>query len=143
MIMTPEDLCAAVREALDGTEKIANEAAVANLPPWRWGIVDARNDGLLDALDCPVLVLTKRDIHKDAAAHIVHNDPSSVLRRVAADRRVLDRHAPRQLPTAPEGYVVCGWCDQGPPPARHVRWPCSDASDLADRYGITKEEPPT
>jgi hypothetical protein len=37
-----------------------------------------------------------------------------------------ERHAPHQLPTAPDGYSICWTCDKGPGPDQHVPAPCPD-----------------
>jgi hypothetical protein len=58
----------------------------------------------------------------------VHRDRAHRL--AATVERVRAIHSPRQVPTAPDGYMVCDTCDQGPPPKRHVRWPCKTASAL-------------
>ncbi|MGW3321103.1 DUF6221 family protein [Streptomyces virginiae] len=78
------------------------------------------------------------------AWHIAANDPAAVLRRCAADRKILARHSvdPRRADwpseaTACNGCGVYGDCD----------WPvtdnlndCPELLDLAEGYGITAEE---
>lgn len=63
--------------------------------------------------------------------HIALNDPAAVLRRCAADRRVLERH---QHYTIPAGYDGAGMpnCNR----CNGYEWPCDEIEDLADRYGI-------
>jgi hypothetical protein len=67
----------------------------------------------------------------------------SVVADIDAKLALLDEHRFSQLPTAPEGYGICPTCDQGPPPARHVRWPCKTvkllASPLASLPGFPDE----
>lgn len=70
------------------------------------------------------------------AEHIAYNDPAAVLRRVAADRRVLARHPGA---TATDECPGCGawldgtWCT--PPGAL-----CPELVDLAERLGVTIQE---
>jgi hypothetical protein len=64
---------------------------------------------------------------------IVDNDPSSVLRRCAADRRVLERHSPSADHL---GRLLCSFCSD----AGHMEWPCEDFADLVDRYGLEVTE---
>ncbi len=61
------------------------------------------------------------------ARHIAAQDPARTLARVAADRRVLERHWNQ--------HGVCNWCGDDLP----WSWPCPDALDLAARYGIEVE----
>ncbi len=72
-------------------------------------------------------------------AHIAAQDPARTLVRVAADRRVLERHRPLSLPDgARDGDPRCtdrwgdgdGWAEA---------WPCPDVRDLTARYGIEVE----
>jgi len=143
--MNPEDLCTAVREALDETERLARRADGGQ--PWR---LDAGaeygpevvvgddedacwrrevNDQVWHCDDeqdgCPE---TARGWIAEGA-HIARHDPSSVLRRVAADRRVLDRHQP-------DDAQCCIYETDD----RVQPWPCQDFLDLADRCGITVTE---
>lgn len=63
------------------------------------------------------------------------SDRASVLRRVAADRRVLDRHQLTRVPHIVPGMPVREWCA-----TCDSFWPCVEFVDLADRYGITTED---
>ena len=65
-------------------------------------------------------------------------DPSSVLRRVAAQRRVLERHTPGEQ-ERPDDPIECKGCTH-----QHVDlpgpcwadWPCPEILDLADALGV-------
>jgi hypothetical protein len=81
---------------------------------------DDEDTGDLDSPPGPTAILDGRA----AAAHIALHDPSSVLRRCAADRRVFERHG------KPDTW--CAFCDNP--------WPCEDFRDLADRYGLEVTE---
>jgi len=67
--------------------------------------------------------------------HIARNDPDTVLRRCAADRRVLSRHTTGAISLMADGRERGRLC-----PADHRRMPCPDLLDLADSYGITEED---
>jgi len=67
-------------------------------------------------------------MYEPDAAFIAANDPSSVLRRVAAQRRTLERHAPVEATML---KMLGPWC------RRCVGdWPCSEIDDLADAVGV-------
>lgn len=72
--------------------------------------------------------------------HIVRHSPSAVLRRCAADRRVVERHTEFHaavLPAAPGAEPQTErWCTQ----CRSSRWPCPELVDRAEAYGITAHE---
>lgn len=129
-IMTPDVLCTALRAALDETERLAR--AVEPL-----GYTDVMGgERVPETFSIARLRVAGEDgypqRHADPAAkaHFAYHDPSSVLRRVAADRRVLERHGTSY------GDDVCDYCTD----ERAVKWPCPDFVDLADRYGITTTE---
>lgn len=112
--MTPADLVAAVRERLDETERDAEE----DHAPWHYtelGVFCACGAGMTDE-NCPV--------------------SAAVLRRVAAQRRVLERHQPH---IGDDGQATCEHC-----PADYedelTPWPCPEFADLADGLGIDLEE---
>jgi hypothetical protein len=128
----PEELVAAVREVIDETERVAL-AAVAG--PWSF---DGNPSCVVVAADGRSLSASawncEPPVNAANAEHIAFNNPAAVLRRVAADRRVLTRHQPYE--TWPSGRFVCRWCNTG----NGCRpFPCSDVVDLADRYGIDVE----
>jgi hypothetical protein len=91
------DLTSRITAALDEQQRLA-EAAEAVVPsPWWYS---ERRSVLLDA--------KARDIAKIGyvdGRHAAANDPSSVLRRVAAQRRTLERHA-----ELPNSWGSCSAC---------------------------------
>ena len=118
---TPEQLVSAVRAALDETERYARAAGYHRWrPDFELDIVVAVSNGKTVARDC-------RDYD---SRHIARHDPAAVLRRVAADRRVLERH---QESTDTEYGSWCRRCCVG-------EWPCADVLDLARGLGIDPEE---
>lgn len=128
--MTPDQLVAAVRAALDDTERLARRATSA---PWT-----SDDPFMRDAVHAPLVSIGEFQVYvadclgkemgpfaRYNAEHIARHDPATVLRRVAADRRVLGRHQP-----CVNCDGECHACGHNPP------WPCPDFADLADRLGI-------
>lgn len=72
--------------------------------------------------------------------HIALNDPASVLRRCAADRKLLELHTPTEWPTGTR--AVCPSCARwdndtamGDDAASPVPFPCPTVFVLAEGYG--------
>jgi hypothetical protein len=80
-------------------------------------------------------------------AFLDDNDPSSVLRRCAADRRRAERHAPSAPGIGPfesrrfkdPEARICAHCSHDGEWGA-VEWPCPDFVDLADSYGLEVTE---
>jgi hypothetical protein len=78
------------------------------------------------------------------AEHIAANDPSHVLRVIAAHRKLAELHSPMDAVAAkarvlPPGISLCNVCVadtepcyDGPPP---LSWPCDTVKVLAEAYG--------
>ncbi len=118
------DLHARIVVALDEEQARAEAATPA---PW-----SASEEEVQDLHFGPVqaTVLHGPDIYSLGLAdgrHIAAQDPARTLARVAADRRVLERHWNQ--------HAVCNWCGDEIP----MSWPCPDVLDLAARYGIEVE----
>lgn len=60
-------------------------------------------------------------------------DVEAELRRCAADRRIVERHEPRDAGVRTK-WVICDYCSHVPDA---VEWPCPDIVDLAAGYDIT------
>jgi hypothetical protein len=128
------DLTSRITAALDEQQRLA-EAATPG--PWEarsYVVAGPRRAGV-------ALALSIGDREVSDAAFIAANDPASVLRRVAAQRRVLERHQPEEYGEATEfegvtlpALVACGRCqdnfDQYPV------YPCDEIKDLADALGV-------
>ena len=69
----------------------------------------------------------------DIKHFILANDPAGVLRRCAADRRVLERHQP--INEHPYRKTKCRH-QQSHGVSWIVDWPCDEIRDLADRWGV-------
>ncbi len=77
------------------------------------------------------------------AEHVVRNDPNRVLRRVARDRKLLERHKPVEMAY---GNIRCHQCREDHTEfgeydnvSQPVRWPCDDVRDMAEDYEIEVE----
>lgn len=136
------DLAARILEAIDRTEEIAR-AVDDNSAPWdgqwksQYGLVVRTYNGwvLVHGTDAAPL-------RTGLARHIAHNDPATVLRRCAADRRILNAHLTDVLSDTLYGRLYsCHTChrftDEGTP-----RWWCETLLALADGYGITVDGAP-
>jgi hypothetical protein len=64
------------------------------------------------------------------AEHIATWSPPPALAVAAWLEQTAERHAPHQLPTAPDGYAICWTCDKGPD--NHTRAPCPDLAAALD-----------
>ena len=126
--MTPEQLVSAVRARLDETERVALAVSIGPHKPERWTAARYKDDLRGWRIDGQFSCVVDSAFGPDAE-HIALHDPAAVLRRVAADRRVLERHQP-----CVNYDGECHACGHNPP------WPCPDFADLADRLGIDPEE---
>ncbi|MFG2359338.1 DUF6221 family protein [Streptomyces sp. NPDC048521] len=118
------DILAWLNRAITAREQAAQEAARFYGPRWvrpvDTDVVRVSDDG----------IVWFQALSDEIAEHIIHNSPESVLRRCAADRKVLARHVPRH--SEPAGGDICSHDGH--------RWPCPDVSDLAEGYGWTGGE---
>ena len=76
------------------------------------------------------------------AAFIAANDPDSVLRRCAADRKLLELHAPQQDGSAFPDSLQCRTCSETPGDGYQylVPFPCPTVLAIAEGYGWTGDE---
>jgi hypothetical protein len=139
------DLLERLKEALDETERIANAAASqcgCHPPTPSWTFADDDNDGRM---------VIEGDPHPDirtkltgrwnksyhdlfAGRHIALNDPASVLRQVAAHRKLIAKHAEALAKhPAPPGRAAELTAEI------HAFW--TAITIVAEGYDITVEEP--
>ena len=93
----------------------------------RWTIIDSLDDGVITTVD------PQASDDKGVAAHVARHDPSSVLRRIAADRTTLALHrdVAGKCSECGQGYEALEW---GPD------FPCQTIRNLAEGWGWTQEE---
>lgn len=147
------DLTTRILATIDRIETIAN-AVQDNSAPWdgqwksqRGQVVRTLNDWVL------VYGTEAKPLRRGFVEHVAANDPATVLRRCAADRRIIGRHTfghkqvwddeLSDLRTI-EHCVTCtmgNGCDHCITEADndYEPWPCATLRDLADSYGITVE----
>jgi hypothetical protein len=139
------DLHAFVTARLDDMERMAMAARDENDGEGDWSITQHGPDGLsrwprllwLNVMDS----CDPESMPPAMAAHIAGHDPERVLRRVAADRRILDLHRSAQKrSTGSDGGFIedCQTCDHFP-----AQYPCATIRLLAlphaDRPGYREE----
>ena len=113
----------------------ASEYATPSRPGGtRWYIEDSMEDGVITTVD------PQASDDEGVARHIARQSPAVVLRRIAADRKTLDLHAP----------ITVEYDDNSPPTlacrtcGSHFEyptaWPCATLRLLAEGYGWTEED---
>lgn len=121
--MTDTDrMVVSLREAMDAAQRVAEAAAEDGTPDWHTEDHFVVADGNGEAV-----VYDEGRPTPDQVWHIVRNDPATVLRRIAADRKMLELHRaePGQHPD------FCGY-------DKH-QLPCPAVRLLAEGYGWTGE----
>ena len=135
------DLTSRITAALDEQQRLAEAARgdkwTVDRSEWsadRWSLQAVLGLDLADPLGSLIL-------DPEPALFIAANDPSSVLRRVAAQRRVLERHQPEEYGEATEfegvvlpALVACGRCQDNF--NQYPEYPCDEIKDLADAVGV-------
>ncbi|MFF3891360.1 DUF6221 family protein [Streptomyces sp. NPDC001914] len=152
------DLHGWITQQINETERLASRAAELcgchpPAPAWSFRDGDEPSDGHILVVDEPHPGL-KRKIGRRwnssyeglfMAEHIVRHDPAAVLRRCAADRRILAAHPYTTTVINPQdgssnagfGCETCHAWDAVP----EGRGNCSTLLDLAEGYGLTEEHP--
>ncbi|HEX3782732.1 MAG TPA: DUF6221 family protein [Pseudonocardiaceae bacterium] len=145
-----DDLTEQLLAAMERVEQVARAAEAESPSPWLRGdvysIPSEDRDMYRQIYDRTgnVVVYDEGAPGPDVADLIAHNDPASVLRRCAADRKILAEHG--QADFGAYGDRLCRRCryedDELEPDELHhwVVWPCPTLTALAEAYGITTEE---
>lgn len=150
------DLHGWITQQIDEAERLARRAAALcgchpPAPSWSFRDGDEPGDGRILVVDEPHPGL-KRKIGRRwstsyeglfMAEHIVRHDPAAVLRRCAADRKILREHQPRPDGTGFPDSMHCRTCSQdgGDGYQYLVPYPCPTVLAVADGYGHTEEQP--
>ena len=130
-------LLAWLNAAIGDRERTAQQAASEGGQTWRedpfvYGVRDQKN----------VMVARSREERASSIVHIAANDPESVLRRCAADRKLLNLHAPQPDGSGFHDGVQCRTCSQdgGDGYQYLVPFPCDTVRAIAEGYGWTGGE---
>ncbi|MFI0822284.1 DUF6221 family protein [Streptomyces sp. NPDC021098] len=122
-----------MNDAIRDLERVARLTESEGGQNWRedpfvYGVRDQTN----------VMVARSREERAASITHIALNDPEAVLRRCAADRKILGMHQPVTVeydddspPT--QACRTCGSHFEYP-----TAWPCSTLRALAEGYGWTE-----
>lgn len=123
--------------AIADRERVAGDAASEAGGTWRedpfvFGVRDGKN----------ALVAKSRENRASSIVHIALNDPASVLRRCAADRKLLELHAPQQDGTSFPDGMQCRTCSTGGGDGYQYLspFPCPTIVAVAEGYGWTGGE---
>ena len=136
-----------IEAAIDRAEQVARAAMPAGVINERWYVsrIDENESRVRErSTQAPVADVIGgvfADRSQQYAEHIALNDPAAVLRRCAADRRVLERH--QQI--AYYGDSSQGWAcsyEWGDGDGYRIDWTlCPEIRSLADRWGIEIGDP--
>jgi hypothetical protein len=132
-----EDILAWLENAITRVETVAHSAAHAvGGPSWDGSERDvsarASGDTVADGVTYGDMW---EPMKQEACDHIALNDPESVLRRCAADRKLLELHQP--MDNEAEMAVYCTECDVS---GNYPYYPCPTLRALAEGYGWTGGE---
>jgi hypothetical protein len=125
-----------IAQQIDETQRIAEAARGQGNGQWRHDS-SYENGYVYDERDQPVVYDESTPLPEEAE-HIALHDPASVLRRCAADRKILAEHAPAVDSWDPYACTGCGSDDYG--------WNVDHTNDcptllaLAEGYGLTEEQ---
>jgi hypothetical protein len=146
------DLHGWITQQIDDRERLARRAAALcgchpSAPVWSFHDGDEPTDGRILVVDDPHPTLKRKISRKWSttyeglfmAEHIVANDPHAVLRRCAADRKILEVHAPRGGDWDPYACLGCGSDSEYGVLVDHTN-DCETLLALAEGYGLTDEQ---
>lgn len=147
------DLHGWITQQIDERERLARRAAELcgchpPAPSWSFRDGDEPTDGRILIVDDPHPTLRRRISRKKwngsydglfMAEHIVANDPADVLRRCAADRKILEHHAPAGTECDPYACNGCGVDSEYGHEVDHTN-DCPTLQALAEGYGLTEQQ---
>jgi hypothetical protein len=146
-----EDILAWLENAISLREAAATAAATPYGGNWVQGFPERHKDPDMHyGWDADMVHLSQNDPHMayqclsdEIAALTVLYDPESVLRRCAADRKLLELHAPQQDGSGFPDSMQCRTCstaDLGDGYQYLVPAPCPTVLAVAEGYGWTGGE---
>jgi hypothetical protein len=128
--MSMTDLAARLLSAIEETERLARAAGACS---WRQPDAD-RAPGRVESPN-GIVVYDEGSPDEDEAAHIVHNDPITVLRRCVTDREILEIHKRHEY----QGRSECVQCVGSWSFEEGAAWPCPTTISVARFYGVEEE----
>lgn len=117
--------------------QVESLALAAPPAPWRY---DPDEEQILAADDiqvAEVFALSNRQL-RATGDHIARHDPTAVLRRCAADRKILKEHAPAGGSYEPYACQGCGSDSEWGALVEHTN-DCPTLQALGEGYGLTDE----
>lgn len=132
------DLHGWITQQIDTMETVASAATPG---PW---ITPDHDDqvGMLEvrtAHEADIMIGYVADVATADAHHIALHDPTTVLRRCAADRKILEVHAPQGGDWEPHACLGCGTDSEFGVLVDHTN-DCETLHALAEGYGLTEEQ---
>jgi hypothetical protein len=124
------DLHGWITQQIDRRANLAERAAHYGRPDWpqpATAVVDVGDSWPITTEAGPI------------AEHISDNDPANVLRRCAADRKILTIHTPAGGTWDPYACDGCGIDSEYGHEVRHTN-DCETLQALAEAYGLTEEQ---
>lgn len=131
------DLHGWITRQIDETQRIA-EAARGH-GEGRWRHETGYHSGRVEDERGETVVYDEGAPLEEEAAHIALHDPHAVLRRCAADRKILEVHAPQGGDWEPYACLGCGSDSEYGVLVDHVN-DCETLQALAEGYGLTEEQ---
>lgn len=132
------DPLAFLSATLDAAQKTAEAARGDKDGAWRPDDFPYPGSGRIVDSNGDVVVYDEGSPNEDQAAHIVANDPAAVLRRIAADRQLIELHAESDFPYNPDDgpgdYSWTARCD-----GCYEDAPCTTLRVIAEGWGWTEE----
>lgn len=134
------DLHGWITQRIDETQRVAELARGHG--EGRWHHETGYHSGRVEDERGSTVVYDEGAPLEEEAAHIALHDPDAVLRRCAADRKILADHAP--VGGGWPGHYACEGCGYDgsycpEPITRHVN-DCPTLLALAEGYGLTEEQ---
>jgi hypothetical protein len=131
------DLHGWITQQIDKTQRIAE--AARGQGEGRWHHETGYHSGRVEDERGQTVVYDEGAPLEEEAAHIALHDPAAVLRRCAADRKILEHHAPTGDKWDPYACEGCGSDSEYGYIVDHTN-DCPTLQALAEGYGLTEEQ---
>lgn len=131
------DLHGWITQQIDETQRVAE--AARGQGEGRWHHDSSYENGYVYDGGVQPVVYDESTPSPEEAEHIALHDPASVLRRCAADRKILEVHAPQGGDWEPYACLGCGTDSEYGVLVDHTN-DCETLQALAEGYGLTEEQ---